>query len=118
MAEKVFKGRTEDAEAPFLNAKFWRKGMTVAGVVERSFVTENGNCFVLHSLKPIQIDGEETDRFSIGGMAGFRMALQAAGVDALRLGDRLFIECTGETPAVKEGNSPRVNFAVELTRQV
>ena len=116
MTEQVFKGRTEDAQAPFLNAKFWAKGKTVVGVVERSFDTENGTCFVLHSLKPIEVDGDDTDRFSVGGMAGFRMALQAAGVAGLRIGDKLYIECTGETPAVKEGNSPRVNFAIELTR--
>lgn len=116
MQEKVYRGRTEDAVAPFLNAKFWEKGKIVIGQIERSFETENGTCFVLHSLKPIEIDGEETDRFSVGGMAGFRMALQAAGVTGLRIGDKLYLKCTGETPAIKEGNSPRVNFEVEVTR--
>lgn len=116
MPEKVYHGKTEDAAAPFLGAKFWSKGESVLGVIERSFETENGTCFVLHSMKPIVVDGEETLRFSVGNMAGFKMALQASGLTGLRIGDKLWISCTGETPAVKEGNSPRVNFEVEVTR--
>jgi hypothetical protein len=116
MPEKVYHGRTEEAAAPFLGAKFWSKEKAVVGVIERSFTTDNGVCFVLHSMKPIDVDGEETERFSVGNMAGFKMALQAAGLSALKLGDKLWIKCTGETPAVKEGNSPRVNFEVEVTR--
>ncbi len=116
MTEQVFKGRTEDAEAPFLGAKFWAKDKTVVGVIERSFETENGVCFVLHAMKPLTVDGEETERVSVGNMAGFKMALQAAGLTALRIGDRLWMKCTGETPATKPGNSPRVNFEVEVTR--
>jgi hypothetical protein len=116
MTEQVFKGRTEDAEAPFLGAKFWANGVSVLGVIERSFETENGTCFVLRSLKPLTIDGEDTERFSVGNMAGFKMALQAAGLAGLRIGDRMVIKCTGETSPTKVGNSPRVNFEVEVTR--
>ena len=116
MAEKVYRGKTEDAAAPFLGAKFWSKDKNVIGVIERSFETENGICFVLHSLKPLVVDDEQTERFSVGNMAGFKMALQASGLTGLRIGDKLYIKCTGDTPAVKEGNSPRVNFEVEVTR--
>jgi hypothetical protein len=116
MTEQVFKGRTEDAAAPFLGAEFWSKDKVVVGVIERSFETKNGVCFVLRSMKPVEVDGEDVDRFSVGNMAGFKMALQAAGLIALRVGDKVWMKCTGETPATKEGNSPRVNFEVEVTR--
>jgi hypothetical protein len=116
MTEKVFKGRTEDAEAPFLDAKFWAKDKVVVGVIERSFETKNGVCFVLRSMKPVVVDDEETDRFSVGNMAGFKMALQAAGLAALRIGDKVWMKCTGETPSTKPDQSPRVNFEVEVTR--
>jgi hypothetical protein len=116
MAEQVFKGRTEDAEAPMLGAKFWKKDTVVVGVIERSFESEFGTCFVLRAVKPIEVDGEETDRFCVGGMAGFKMALQAAGLTGLRVNDRMWIKCTGMTPSTKPDQSPRVNFEVEVTR--
>lgn len=116
MTEQVFKGRTEDAEAQFLDAHFWSKDKVVVGVIERSFETQNGVCFVLRAMKPVAIDGEEVERFSVGNMAGFKMALQAAGLTALRVGDKLWMKCTGVTPPTKEGYSPRVNFEVEVTR--
>ena len=116
MAEQKFSGKTEDAESPFLGAKFWKKGLSVIGIVERSFETENGMCFVCKTAKPLTVDGVEVERFSIGNMAGFKMALQAAGLTALRIGDKLYIACTGETAPTKAENSPRVNFEVEVTR--
>ncbi len=118
MAEQTFKGRTEDAEAPFLGAEFWDKGKKVFGVVEREFDSVNGKCYVLTPLNPIVLDGEEWDRVSVGNMAGFRMALQAGHLKELRVGDKVVLECTGKTPPKKEGNSPRVNFAIEVTRNV
>lgn len=117
MTEKVYRGRTEDAAAPFLGAEFWAEGKSAVGVIMRSFDTQNGVCFVLNLVAPVMLDGEEIDRVSVGNMAGFKMALQAAGLQGLRIGDKLAIECTGKTPSKKEGNSPRVDFTVEVTRQ-
>jgi hypothetical protein len=116
MTEQVFKGRTEDAAAPMLGAKFWAKEKVVVGVIERSFESEYGTCFVMRALKPVIVDGEEAERFCVGGMAGFKMALQAAGLMALKVGDKVWLKCTGETPSMKPDQSPRVNFEVEVTR--
>jgi hypothetical protein len=116
MTEQVFKGRTEDAEAPMLGAKYWSKDKVVVGVIERSFESEYGTCFVMRAMKPVNVDGEDVERFSVGGMAGFKMALQAAGLLALRVGDKVWLKCTGMTPSTKPDQSPRVNFEVEVTR--
>lgn len=129
MTEIVFSGKTGDAEAPFLDAKFWKKGLTVLGVVERTFETENGTCFVLRSIKPLEFEGQEIERFSIGGMAGLKMALQGAKspsgstITGLRIGDKVYIHCIGETPSTKvdsSGNpySPRVDFEIQVTRSM
>jgi hypothetical protein len=116
MTDQVFRGRTEDAEAPFLNATFWDRGKTVRGIVDRSFTTDKGVCFVLHTSLPVEVNGNDEEYVSVGGMAGFKMALQAAGVVDLKIGDEVCIECTGQTPATKPGHSPRVNFEVEVRR--
>lgn len=117
-----FVGRTEDAEAPFLGATFWEVGRTVRGVISKVFVSKpqadkpGQNCFVLELEEPVEIDGEEWDRASVGNMAGFKMALQAAKLEGLRLKDVLTIECTGKKPSKKEGYSPRVNFKIAVLR--
>jgi hypothetical protein len=112
---KPITGRTEDAEAPFLDAAFWKKGLRIVGFVDRSFQTQNGECYVLVLQDPVEIDGEPEEKVSIGAMKGFQMALQAANYPKLHKGDLLVAECTGLTAPKKEGHSPRVNFAVEIT---
>ncbi len=118
MAEKTFKGRTEDAEAPFLGAEFWEKGKQVVGVVERLFTVGEQQCHVLRLVTPVEVDGEELDCVSIGNSAGFRMALQAGHLSGLRINDKVSLLCSGKTPPKKEGNSPRTNFEIEVTRNV
>jgi hypothetical protein len=115
MPEKTYKGRTEDAEAPFLGADFWSVGKSVSGVVLRSFESVNGRCYVLGLVTPVEMAGEEVDEVSIGNMAGFRMAMQAAHLTDLRVKDKVFLSCYGKTPPKKEGNSPRVDFDIEVT---
>lgn len=112
---KPIKGRTEDAEARFLDASFWKKGVRIVGFVDRSFQTVNGECYVLVLQDPAEIDGESEEKVSIGAMKGFQMALQAANYPKLHKGDLLVAECTGLTTPKKEGHSPRVNFAIEIT---
>jgi hypothetical protein len=116
MTEKVYKGRTEDAEAPFLSADFWKPGTKIAGMVDRVFMAGEQKCYGLSLLTPVAVDGEETNQVSLGSMAGLRMALQAARLSELQARDRVVIVCTGKTPSKKEGNSPRVDFEVEVTR--
>lgn len=111
---KQFRGRTEDASAPFLDAKFWTPGMGVAGKVIRLFGSENGPCAVLALVDPVKLEGKMEEIASIGNLTGFRMALQAAGLEALQVGDHIHVECTGKTSTEK--GSPRVDFAIEVNR--
>jgi hypothetical protein len=116
MGEQVFKGRTEDAEAPFLSSEFWKEGTRVVGVIERVFKIEGRNNYNLTLVKPVELDGEPYDRVSVGESAGLRMAMQAAKLHSLKEDDQIVLTCTGETPSKKAGNSPRKNFAIEVTR--
>jgi hypothetical protein len=116
MEEKVFKGRTEDAQAPFLGADWWEKEKHIAGIVERVFTVNEKPAYVVKLLAPVALDGEEVEQVSIGNSAGFQMALQAAHLSGLRVTDRLHVVCTGKTPSKTEGFSPRVDFEIEVTR--
>jgi len=111
---KQFRGRTQDAAAPFLDAKFWTPGVNVAGKVIRMFGSENGPCAVLALIDPAKLDGKTEEIVSIGNLTGFRMALQAAGLESLQVGDHVHVECTGKTSTDK--GSPRVDFEVEVNR--
>lgn len=111
---RQFRGRTEDADAPFLGAEFWAPGVKVAGKVIRTFQSENGPCAVLALVDAVKLDGKLEDIATIGNLTGWRMALQAAGLDGLQVGDQVHIECTGKQSTTK--GSPRVNFEVEVTR--
>jgi hypothetical protein len=116
MTEKLYKGRTEDAALPFLSATFWKQGTKVSGVIERLFKAGDQQCATVRCLSPITVDGTETDTVNVGAMAGIRMALQAAHLKGFAEGDRIWLECTGFEPPKKAGNSPRVNFKVEVSR--
>jgi hypothetical protein len=109
-----FKGRTEDAAAPFLNAEFWKVGVKVIGKVTRCFESENGPCAVIRLAKPIQINSEDYQEVSIGNLKGFVMALQAAGLNVLRVNDTIYAECTGFSETTKGHN--RANFEIEVER--
>lgn len=114
---KVFEGRTEDAEAPFLSGGFWKDQLQVIGIVEREYGSENGPCFVLELEKPVSIAADDgpVSTVSIGNLSGFNMALQAARA-TLQKGDLVEIECTGIKPPKAEGYSPRPNFRVKIVR--
>lgn len=116
MADQVFRGRSEDAEAPFLGSEFWKDGAKIAGVVQRVFKVEGRNNYALDLLKPIEIEGEPCDRVSLGESAGLRMAMQAARLKELREMDQIVLVCTGHTASKKVGNSPRTDFEIEVTR--
>lgn len=111
---KQFRGRTEDADSIFLSAEFWKPGAKIAGKVIRVFDSENGPCYVLDLVNPIPMNGDTVDRVSVGNLTGFRMALQAAGLDRLQVNDAIHLECTGLKSTTK--GSPRPNFEVEITR--
>jgi hypothetical protein len=110
----TFRGRTEDADSVFLDAKFWKTGVHISGKVIRTFESENGPCYVLDLLDPVEVAGENVDRVSVGNLTGFRMALQAAGLQSLKIGDTVHLECTGLKQTTK--GSPRPNFEIEVTR--
>lgn len=124
MSKKVFEGKTEDAGAFILAAAFWKLGLVMRGQVLREFQTENGTCFVVHLDKPIVVPGDvvspkqqgdvTSDRFSIGGLKGFQMAVDASGAGKLLPGDIITVKATGETDTGK--GSPQVNFKVRVER--
>jgi len=111
---KQFHGRTEDADSVFLSAEFWKPGVKIVGTVARTFESENGPCYVMDLVNTVELEGERVDQVSIGNLTGFRMALQAAGLERLQVGDQLHVECTGLKPTSK--GSPRANFEIEVTR--
>jgi hypothetical protein len=120
MANKtqVFTGKTQDAEAPFLDAAFWFVDTKVLGVVERSWMSSNGECYVLSLSAPVKINKVEESRVSIGNLTGFRMAMDAAGLKKLLVGDFIEVECTEIVSPKKQGQSPRPNFSIKVTRPV
>lgn len=121
-----FGGKTADAGAPILSAKYWTKGKQILGTVLRTFSTENGECYVIQLNKPIEVDRENTyppvpgkeklEKVSVGALKGFGMALQAAGLPGAKLlvGDKVQISCTGTTPSGK-GND-QIDFDVQVDR--
>jgi hypothetical protein len=124
MAKKVFEGKTEDAGAFILAAAFWKLGHTLRGHIIREFQTENGACFSVQLEKPMTVPGDvvspkqqgevTADKFSIGGLKGFQMAVDASGAGKLLPGDVLTVKATGETDTGK--GSPQVNFKVRVER--
>ena len=60
------------------------------------------------------MNGHETSDAALGNLTGLRMALQAAGVESLEIGDRIELECTGLEPTTK-GND-RINFKIRIDR--
>jgi hypothetical protein len=110
----TFRGKTEEADSVFLDAKFWRPGVKISGRVIRTFESENGPCYVIELLDPVEVAGENVDQVSVGNLTGFRMALQAAGLDCLKSGDSLHLKCTSLKSTTK--GSPRPNFELEVTR--
>lgn len=121
---QMFEGRTVDADAPFLGAEFWKEGVSLTGIVSKVFEVENvkdgiakkNKAYVLLVKDPIEIDGEEWDRVSVGSLAGFKMALDVAKVNALLVKDIVTITCEGFTASKKEGYSPRLNFKITVQR--
>ncbi|HLZ50830.1 MAG TPA: hypothetical protein VKP61_08775 [Candidatus Acidoferrum sp.] len=87
------------------------------GTVSKLFEDkEKRMCYVLDLEKPVEIDGAEWDRVSLGNLAGFVMALSAAKIERLRVRDVLELECEDVKAPTKEGYSPRPNFNLKLTR--
>lgn len=127
---QVFEGRTVDADAPFLGGEFWKEGREVTGKVVKFFETTNikngvpvkAPAFVLFLDEPVEIDGEEWDRVSVGNLAGFKMANDVArddkgkGLGRLQINDAVTLLCEGFKAAKKEGNNPRVNFKITVRR--
>jgi len=109
-----FKGKSSDAQAPILGAKFWKKGKKIEGTVLKSFQTTNGICFVISLRTPQLVNNVLEKQVAIGALKGFHMALNAAGLEELQERDAVIIECTGVTETNK-GN-PRVDFNVAVNR--
>jgi hypothetical protein len=119
--QKVFEGRTIDAEAPFVSGEFWEAGKMIRGEVVRIYETilegKKSLAYVVElDGEHVEIDGEDWERVSIGNLAGFRMALQAAGIERLFLKDTIEMECESVKAAKKQGYSPRANFRIRVTR--
>ena len=107
---------TQDAEkTAWVESKDWKKGAILEGVVQRVFKTDKGDCFVVSAAKPFPVKGKPEATVACGLAAGMKMALNALGTDNFQVGDRILIECIGQT-ATKKGN-PRKDFTVGLDRK-
>jgi len=107
-----FHGKTEDA--PFLSAPYWQKGTKITCRVLRAFHTENGTAYAVKLHSPAKLGGKDVSLVALGGLKGFEMALVSAGLDRLRPGDELYLECLGKTPSTK--GADRIDFEVEVNR--
>ncbi len=116
---KEYEGRTEEGEYPFVNAEFWTIGRMIRGVVVRIKETEiegkKSPALELELDAPVEIEGEEWERVSIGNLAGIRMALQNYRPEVIRVKDFLELECTSIKETKKEGFSNRINFRIKVT---
>lgn len=104
---KQFSGKTEDGACPILRQSYWSKGITLSGKMIRKFRTSNGDCYEFHLPRTMEFGGRDIfpeqdqrvvklEKIGIGEMAGFKMALAAAGLDDLLPGDIIELTCTGE----------------------
>jgi len=108
-----FHGKTEDT--PFLSAPYWQKGTKITGRVLRAFQTENGTAYAVKLHSPVKLGGgKEVSLVALGGLKGFEMALVSAGLDRLRPGDDLYLECVGKTASTK--GADRIDFELEVSR--
>jgi hypothetical protein len=66
--------------------------------VLRKFESANGVCYGLELTMPVQLAGRQSYEVALGNLTGLRMALQAADVAELQVGDAIELECTGLQP--------------------
>ncbi len=110
------------ADAPFLSASFWKKGVKVSFEVLSTHKSSNGPYVGVRLVKPesILIDGKDQRFVRIGNLAGITLARMQALAEAkskyFMVADKVYLECTGVTPPEKEGHSPSPNFALEVNR--
>ncbi len=107
-------GQTNDVAGTFLGAEFWRPGVNISGRVLRKFESANGLCYALDLSEPVQVNGLETSEVALGNLTGLKMAMQAAGVNELQVGDEIELHCTALQPTSK-GND-RIDFRIEIQR--
>lgn len=120
----TFSGETKDG-APIIGARYWKKGVTLTGVVLNAFETANGKCYQLSLMDDIVVPGDfvfpkqkgnlKGKEFAVGALKGFEMAIRSSGASELKERDLVKIECIGETPSGK--GSPRIDFKITVTRK-
>jgi hypothetical protein len=114
MQQHTFEGNTGEVANNFLGSEFWEEGTSIDGTVTRKFESANGQCYALELDKPVELNGAETREVALGNLTGLRMAIQAAGVEDLEVGDKIDLECTGLQPTSK-GNA-RIDFHLKIER--
>jgi hypothetical protein len=107
-------GESKNVANNFLGSEFWDEGTAIRGKVMRQFESANGRCYALELSEPVEVNGQETNEVALGNLTGLRMALQAAGVEELEVGDTIELECTGLQPTSK-GND-RIDFKIRIER--
>jgi len=112
---RQFTGDSRNAQSPILGAEFWKKGTKIEGTVVRSFDTKNGTCYEVVTNKPVNVNGEQQKKVSVGALKGFQMALGDCGLEQLEAGDKVIIEATGKTESGK-GND-MVQFKLTVGRE-
>jgi hypothetical protein len=117
----------EAANAPFLKASFWQAGTKIRGEVLSFHKSDNGNYLAVRLEAPefVEVydnagDLQQHSVVRLGNLAGVNDARKAClrkyKKPYLVVGDVFELECTGITPAEKEGysDSPRFEMGVEL----
>lgn len=120
----VFQGKTEDGQCPILKQVYWSKGVSLKGKMVRKFPTTNGECYEFRLPQTMEFRGDEvfpkqeersfkTEKIGIGEMAGFKMALAAAGLDDIIPGDIVELVCTGEQDTGRQNKMTTFKVRVE-----
>ncbi|OQW38602.1 MAG: hypothetical protein A4C66_11585 [Nitrospira sp. HN-bin3] len=120
-------GRVEADDVPALGAEFWTPGRKVSGQIVgwRTVKSERAGQFVETTLyrlstSGVTVGGEEVEEVEIGGLTGWRMALEKQkaenNFDRLQKGDVITLECLHVNEPKQPGHSPSPRFALEIVR--
>jgi hypothetical protein len=119
--------REQASDAPFLAATFWEKGRAITCEVLSVHKSSNGPYVAVEMISPTSVEMYDAEGnlhehtvVRIGNLAGISLARRAALQNEknkyFAVGDKLYLVCTGITPATKDGYSDSPNFELGIDR--